>query len=81
LATGKKIISFGPKDADVETILRKTNAGKHFDYSEVVGIKDYILSLYEDWKIGKSIENSADINEFSRRELTYKLSEILEQLI
>ncbi|MBN9338047.1 MAG: glycosyl transferase family 1 [Chryseobacterium sp.] len=81
LATGKKIISFGPKDADVETILHKTNAGKHFDYSEVVGIKDYILSLYEDWKSGKSIENSADINEFSRRELTYKLSEILEQLI
>jgi len=80
LATGKKIISFGPKDADVETILTKTNAGKHFDYSESLEIQSFIFSLYEDWKSGKSIQNSADINEFSRRELTKKLAVKLEDL-
>ena len=77
LATGKKIISFGPKDADVETILEKTNAGKHFDYSDHMEIEDFILSLYEDWKNGKSIQNQANINEFSRRELTKQLAELL----
>lgn len=80
LATGKQIISFGPKDADVETILAKTKAGKHFDYSENVEIQDFIFSLYEDWKDGKSIQNSANINEFSRRELTKKLASKLEGL-
>jgi glycosyltransferase involved in cell wall biosynthesis len=77
LATGKKIISFGPKDADVETILDKTNAGKHFDYSENIKIQSFIYSLYEDWKAGKSIQNSANINEFSRKELTRQLAELL----
>lgn len=80
LATGKKIISFGPKDADVETILNKTNAGKHFDYSDNVEIQNFIYSLYEDWKSGKSIQNSANINEFSRKELTRQLAELLTKL-
>lgn len=80
LATGKKIISFGPKEADVETILNKTKAGKHFDYVENMEIQEFIFSLYEDWKIGKSIQNSADINEFSRRELTRELAFRLESL-
>lgn len=80
LATGKKIISFGPKDADVETILNKTKAGKHFDYSESLEIQSFIFSLFEEWKIGKSIQNSADINDFSRRELTKELVAKLDSL-
>lgn len=80
LATGKQIISFGPKDADVETILIKTKAGKHFDYSDNLEIQSFIFSLYEDWKSGKSIQNSANINEFSRKELTKKLAELLSDL-
>jgi len=81
LATGKKIISFGPQSADVETILNKTKAGKHFDYSENIEIQNFIYSLYEDWKVGKSIQNSADINEFSRKELTRQLSGLIKELI
>jgi len=80
LATGKQIISFGPKNADVETILNKTKAGKHFDYNENVEIQEFIFSLYEDWKSGKSIQNQANINEFSRRELTKQLSDLLSDL-
>ncbi len=80
LATGKKVISFGPKDADVETILNNTKAGKHFDYSNNIEIQDFIFSLYEEWKSGKWIQNSANINEFSRRELTRKLAGLLSDL-
>ena len=80
LATGKQIISFGPKDADVETILKRTKAGKHFDYSESLKIENFIYSLYEDWKSGKSLQNSANINEFSRRELSRQLSELLKEI-
>ncbi len=80
LASGKQIISFGPKDADVETILNKTNAGKHFDYANNAEIQKFILSLYEDWKSGKSTDNQANINEFSRKELTKKLAELLSEI-
>lgn len=79
LATGKQIISFGPKNADVKTILNRTKAGKHFDYQENLKIQEFILSLYEDWKNGKSIQNQANINEFSRKELTKKFAELLDK--
>lgn len=80
LATGKKIISFGPKAADVEKILEKTKAGRHFDYSESLEIQKFVFSLYEEWKSGKAIGNPANINEFSRRELTKKLAELFSDL-
>ncbi len=81
LASGKRIISFGPKNADVETILEKTNAGKHFDYSEVETVQDYILERFEVWKNGNSEANIANIEEFSRKALTKKLSVVLNDLV
>ncbi|MDN5626869.1 MAG: glycosyl transferase family 1 [Weeksellaceae bacterium] len=81
LATGKKIISFGPTNADVETILSKINAGKHFDYTETSSVKDYIFSLYEDWKNDKPITNAANISEFSRRALSEKLAGLMDNLL
>ena len=64
--------------ADVRNSISK--AGKHFDYSESLEIETFIFSLYEDWKSGRSITNSANINEFSRRELTKELVAKLERL-
>jgi len=80
LSTGKQIISFGPHGADVATILEKTKAGKHFDYTASGEIEAFILSLYRDWKSGKSIVKSANINEFSRKELTKRLASLLSEL-
>jgi hypothetical protein len=77
LSTGNQILSFGPKDADVAMILEKTNAGKHFDYEEKENVKNYILSIYKNWKYGKFQSENANVEEFSRKNLTKKLSEIL----
>ena len=77
LATGKKILSFGPSEADVATILEKTKAGKHFGYSEKMELKKYILQLYQDWNNGNLKNETENISEFSRKNLTKKLSEIL----
>ena len=77
LSTGNQILSFGPKDADVAMILEKTNAGKHFGYEEKENVKNYILSIYKNWKSGKLQSENANIEEFSRKNLTKKLSEIL----
>jgi hypothetical protein len=77
LATGKQIISFGPNEADVSTILKETNAGKHFGYSDSETIKNFILEKFELWKNGNLLENTQNIEQFSRRNLTKKLTEIL----
>ncbi|MBQ0152104.1 MAG: glycosyl transferase family 1 [Chryseobacterium sp.] len=80
LATGKQIISFGPDDADVATILNKTDAGHHFGYADESKITEFILEKYQLWKLGNLSERKGNIEEFSRRNLTKNLSEILDQL-
>ncbi|MCI3937014.1 glycosyl transferase family 1 [Chryseobacterium aahli] len=77
LATGKQIISFGPNDADVSKILNETKAGKHFGYQDFETIKQFISEKFELWKAGNLLENPGNIEQFSRRNLTKQLSEIL----
>jgi len=77
LATGKQIISFGPNDADVSKILDETKAGKHFDYNDSEVIKKFILEKFELWKNDNLLENTQNIEQFSRKNLTKKLAEIL----
>ncbi|PIF46849.1 hypothetical protein CLU96_3891 [Chryseobacterium sp. 52] len=77
LATGKQIISFGPDKADVSKILTETNAGKHFSYEDSQAVKDFILEKFELWKERNLAENTQNIEQFSRRNLTKKLAEIL----
>ncbi|MCY0978100.1 glycosyl transferase family 1 [Chryseobacterium wangxinyae] len=77
LATGNQIISFGPDEADVSKILEETKAGKHFSYSDSETIKQFILAKFELWKSGNLLKNSQNIEQFTRRNLTKQLSEIL----
>ncbi|ASK30166.1 glycosyl transferase family 1 [Chryseobacterium sp. T16E-39] len=77
LATGKQIISFGPDKADVSKILEDTYAGKHFSYEDFDAVQSFIVQKFELWKKGNLLENTQNIEQFSRRNLTKKLSEIL----
>lgn len=79
LATGNRILSFGIDNSDVEQILRITKAGKHFDYQSKKEVKDYILTNYINWKNNNLQKNTESINDFSRKNLTKKLVEILEK--
>ncbi|MBK1897516.1 glycosyltransferase family protein [Chryseobacterium paridis] len=78
LATGKQIISFGPDKADVSKILDDTHAGKHFNYEDFETIQSFILEKFELWKNGNLLENAQNIEQFSRRNLTQQLAEILD---
>lgn len=77
LATGKTILSFGPKGADVEKILAETKAGKHFGYNEKENLKQFILETYQHWKSGILENNAENIEQFSRKNLTQKLVNLL----
>ncbi|RKT01505.1 glycosyltransferase family protein [Chryseobacterium defluvii] len=81
LATGKQILSFGPDQADVSKILEQTQAGKHFSYSDSESIKSFILKKFELWKNGNSIESIQNIEQFSRKNLTQQLAEVLDQTV
>lgn len=77
LATKKQIISFGPKESDVKRILEETHAGKHFSYDDYESLKAFILEKFNDWKSGNLSSNTENIEQFSRKNLTKKLAEIL----
>jgi len=77
LATGKQIISFGPNEADVAKILDETKAGKHFGYNDSKQIEDFILEKFKLWKNGNLLENTQNIEQFSRKNLTKQLVQIL----
>lgn len=75
LATGRKIMSFGPKNSDVDRILKETNSGQHFDYQERESIKSFILEQYYQWLNTSSIIPSQreKIQKYSRKSLTKQL--------
>ncbi|SIS53775.1 hypothetical protein SAMN05421786_10199 [Chryseobacterium ureilyticum] len=77
LASGKQILSFGPDQADVSKILNETQSGKHFSYSDSETVKKFILEKFDLWKNGQLSENTQHIEQFSRKNLTKQLSEIL----
>lgn len=77
LATGKQIISFGPKESDVKKILNETNAGKHFSYEDESELKVFLLEKFKEWKSGISHSQTQNIEQFSRKNLTKKLTELL----
>lgn len=77
LATKNQIISFGPKESDVKRILEETHAGKHFSYDDYESLKAFILEKFNDWKSGNLSSNTENIEQFSRKNLTKKLAEIL----
>lgn len=78
LASGKQILSFGPDKADVSKILEETQAGKHFSYQDTENIKKFILEKYELWKNDSLIENTQHIEQFSRKNVTQQLTEVLK---
>src|SRR5690606_24329326 len=79
LATGNQILSFGPKDSDVKIILDETNAGQHFTYDDAAGLKLFILQQFENWKSGNLQQETRNIDRFSRKNLTGRLTEILDR--
>lgn len=77
LATGKQIVSFGPKESDVKKILEETQAGKHFSYDDESELKTFLLLKFEEWKSGIAHSQTENIEQFSRKNLTKKLTELL----
>ncbi len=81
LAASRPIVAMGPPGSDVESIIRETNAGKYFCYSEEEKLKDQIVSYYKEFKQGELIVESQNISKYSRRELTHKMSEVIKKMV
>lgn len=70
LASGRPILAIGPKHSDIGTVLSKTGAGKIVEPMALVEIKDAVSDLFQ----REELITPSGIMEFSRKELTEKLS-------
>lgn len=79
----KPILSISPKGSVVDDLLQATNCGRNYDYDNIIGMADYILTLYNEWIEGRnSFEpNEEEIIKYDRRNLTKKLKEIFDELV
>lgn len=77
MASGRPILCIGPTDGDSAKVIEKTGAGFVVDHNDKEGLKSAILKL---WKMGKVPMKSDGIEAYSRKNLTEKLSLILNEL-
>ena len=77
MASGTPIIALGPTESDVEAILKSTNTGQYFYYSDKEDIKLQILSYFEAYKTNSLTVHATGLERYSRKSLTKVLSEII----
>jgi len=73
----RPILGVGPIGWDVATIIKETNAGVVFNYNSHNDLKNVLLSWFKDYQEKDLKVASTNIEKYSRRELTKKLSEYI----
>lgn len=73
------ILAIGPKDADVEHIIKSTNTGTYYTYNQKTELKTQILDYFNAFKNESLKVNAIGLQPYSRKALTQKLSEILKK--
>lgn len=77
MITNRPIIAIGPEDSDVSKIIKSTNTGNYFEYSNYDALKETILNHFKAFQNNNLKTDPIGLEQYSRRELTKKLSELL----
>jgi hypothetical protein len=71
------ILAIGPKESDVECILKSTNTGTYFYYDAKAELKSQILMYFKAYQKNELSTQPIGLKPYSRKELTRKLSELI----
>ncbi|MBL0741343.1 glycosyl transferase [Chryseolinea lacunae] len=77
LATGLPILATGPEAGDAAQLLNKTNAGRMIDGDKQAVIIETLAHHFEHWKQGTAQTKKHAGEEYSRRAIARKLTEML----
>ncbi|WP_256867536.1 glycosyl transferase family 1 [Winogradskyella forsetii] len=72
------ILAIGPKNADVEQIIKSTNTGMYFNYNQKAELKAQILSYFEAFQNNSLNVNAIGLQPYSRKALTEKLANLIK---
>lgn len=79
LAAERPVLAIGNTNGDSSKIIMDAHAGKTCAPEDITSLKAAILTLYEDYKNGISLEKK-DVQKYSRENLTKKLAELLDDM-
>lgn len=77
VAANRPILAMGPEGSDVEEIIKETNTGVYFKYTDKEKLKQQVQLYYEAYLKANLNVNSKNIEKYSRSALTKSLSTIL----
>jgi galactitol-specific phosphotransferase system IIB component len=77
MVSNRPILAIANDASDIKDIIVSTNTGVFFDYSEKERLKEVILNYYKQYKEGNLKSHPIGLQQFSRKNLTKKLSELL----
>ncbi len=78
LASGRPIICIAPEDGDAARVISGTSSGMTFGFEESRKLKKHILESFNKFEEGKLECNSKNIEQFSRKQLTKKMSDVIK---
>ncbi|MDR2036792.1 MAG: hypothetical protein LBQ60_02595 [Bacteroidales bacterium] len=78
LISGKQILALGPLESTASKIIREAGSGENFMYQDKEGIRRFLNEQYQYWKDRSYADvNIHYIRQFSRKELTRQLAEMI----
>lgn len=80
LMAKRPVLAIAPKNGDLAEIIENTKSGVVIDFNERELLKKSILDFYLAFKERKLLVNSTDIMQYHRKELTKKVSEIINKI-
>ncbi|MDR7211162.1 glycosyltransferase family 4 protein [Flavobacterium piscis] len=79
MVSNRPIIAIGPQGSDFADIIKETNTGVFFDYSEKQKLKSVILDFYNQFLEGKLQANGVGLQKYSRKNLTKQLVQLISE--
>ena len=79
MVSERPILAIGPKDSDFAEIITNTNSGVFFEYSEKAKLKQTIQEYYNQFLEGKLQSHAVGLQQYSRKNLTQQLVELLRR--
>lgn len=77
MVSERPILALGPENSDFESIIKATNTGTFHQYDEFDELKQTILSFYEKYKANALQVHAVGLQQYSRRNLTKQLAEVI----
>lgn len=77
MVSERPIVAIGPKGSDFAEIIAETNTGVFFTYHEKEKLKALLLKYYQEYKNQNLKVHAVGLQQYSRKSLTEKLSQLI----